>query len=155
MEPVVNRRYEVVFSMTLRDDVSVETLHELHWQLGLGATRPEFRVVSDEPVLTPQPVARRRASEEMVALQRQYKFVGERREHDGWALHTRLYWPAERFARSWWQTANWLAANAADDGYAGFYRRLSAEQPNVFIVRDGRAYLSESGRQPGVLTAQP
>jgi hypothetical protein len=144
----MSQHYEVVFSMFLRDDVSVEALHELHWQLGLGATMPAIRVLAgDSPVLTPALRAKGRRgrvarSAEMATLQRQYRSTGAgaERESHGWGLHARLYWPEELWSRNWWLIANWLAEHA-EDGYAGFYRAESVDEPNVLIIRDRKAYL--------------
>ena len=72
-------------------------------------------------------------------------------EHHAWGLYTRQMWLDDQWTEGWWQVVQWLAPHADNDGYAGFFREENEEQPTLLLIRGGKPYVCESGKQPQLL----
>jgi hypothetical protein len=103
--------------------------------------------LDDEPQLMPTPDSSLPGGD-AVRLWRQYRFTQRGVDHFAWGVYIRLMWGDDTWANHWLPVAVWLAPHAERDGYAGFFRMESEEEPTLLLLRRGVAYLCEFGRQP-------
>jgi hypothetical protein len=139
--------YEIVFSLFIRDNTGDEELDALRWHLGLSEQRPEECAIgTGYPLLRPHDGSALPGGD-VVAFQRQRVYGGGRTH--AWGLYTRLYWLDDTWANHWIEVATWLVSLAASDGYAGYFREETDEQPGLLLlVRDGKPYACRPGEEP-------
>ncbi|WP_199444520.1 hypothetical protein [Umezawaea beigongshangensis] len=143
----MSQHYEIVFSLFLRDDTPGDVLDELRWHLGADQPAPRAPVVPGGPHLRPDPGSFLPGGDS-ASLRRQYRFTRGDQDWHAWGLSARVLWSDDTWAEVWWQFAQWLAPFADEDGYAGFFREETDENPTLLLVRRGEPLLGTFSEDP-------